>query len=261
MGDDPQFGISRKGQSCGAIAMVAIALTLPTSATAFERCPGKAIVRPAANATPLPVPASRAPCTQGYRLQASPTLAFWRCDDGGNGAMSSAAILVEQNGRVRDTFSDAVSAGALSSWHLIGADLDGSGRNTWIVATWNAQSQGLGINSWTLHMFTPYGRLITKTSGIGDWSPDLVVKAANNTAGCAVGLARYVGNSQGQTSWRVQFHRTTRTRLVREQGRTTYVRRLTTTFQQERAAWFSQPGFVTEGDPKTWLMQARPLRD
>jgi hypothetical protein len=234
-------------------------------APVVQPCASKLVLRPAPGTEPQAVPANRAGCTQGYRIEARPGLAFWRCDDAGAGTMradtaAAAAVLVEQDGRIVRHVDDEAQGGGLASWMVVGADLDGSGQRSWAVTTWTGQSQGIGVHSWSMSISDPSGRPVTSRTDIADWSPDLVVQAVGQQRGCAIGTSAYVSGRGGQTLWRVSFSRIVGGRWVAEPGRPDFERRYTQAFQRQRTAWFERPGFQTEGDPITWLAGASAVR-
>jgi hypothetical protein len=245
------------------LAMVPLAANAQAAWT--SPCASKQVLRPTGAQQPRPALPNQAGCTRGYRIEARPGLAFWRCDDDGAGTMNldnaaASAILVEQDGRIVQSFADEAQGGGLDTWMVVGADLDGSGQRSWTIAAWNSQSQGMGINTWSLHVVDPGGRHAGSLPDIADWSPDLIVRASGAARGCTLATSRFTDGASGAMTWIVGFKRLVGGRLAAEPGRATLQRRYDRAFERERTAWFSRPGFNPQGNPIAWLAPATPVR-
>lgn len=184
-------------------------------------------------------------------------LAFWRCQVTPEG---EGAILVERLGAMSSHLADQIGVGEVAAWHVVGADLDGSGNRSWVVATWNGQTQGLGVNYWTLFIFRPDGTYLNTTTEVADWSPTLVVKASGSQRGCAIGIPTLIQSRQGALIWQVHFNRLRQTTLSPDRGLGTFERRLDARFLAERTTWNARQGFNPEGNPTAWLARARKVQ-
>ncbi len=85
------------------------------------------------------------------------------------------AFLVLKNGKEIFKSKDEVMAGMYETFYSIKADLDGNGKNENIVALWNAQGNGLGVNTWTLYVFDQNWIQKGKAIETRDWGPNSFV--------------------------------------------------------------------------------------
>ena len=209
-----------------------------------------------------PTPPNPVNCVAGVPLVVDDKTTIWRCvidhpeeEDSYIREWSDAVLLV-QEGKWMRAWRDTVMAGRHDAFHVLTADLDADGRPERILATWNAQGNGLGVNHWTVQVFDDDWSLIGQYEDVQDWGPSSVVMAPPFRAGCDLALSQYVEAADtGTTELQVRFARMVAGRMVRASDRAPLHRRLTTAFEQERVKHYERDGSGVEGDITAWLQR------
>ena len=209
-----------------------------------------------------PTPPNPVNCVAGVPLMVDDKTTIWRCvmdhPDGEDSYIRewSDAILLVQEEKWTRAWRDTVMAGRHDAFHVVTADLDADGRLERILATWNAQGNGLGVNHWTVQVFDGDWSLIGQYEDVQDWGPSSVVMAPPFRAGCDLALSQYVeAANTGVTELQVRFARVVAGRMVRASDREPLHQRLTTAFEQERVKHFERDGSGLEGDITAWLQR------
>ena len=218
------------------------------------------------------VPANASNCNWGVALMADARTTLWRCiveyPDGVQApedAPSHALLLIRSDLPVQ-SFPDSVMAGALDAWRLFDVDLDGDGRREHVVALWNGQGNGLGINAWTLRIFSPDWQQLGERENVLDWGESGIVAASPGRRGCDIAITDYVDDAhQGATGYQARFVTVRDGRLIDVPQRGALYRRLTDSFQHVRrardAAMNDGDGpLVIGSDVAAWLAPAVVLR-
>lgn len=207
-----------------------------------------------------PTPPNPVNCVAGVPLMVDDKTTIWRCViDHPEGEDSyirewSDAILLVQEGKWTRAWRDTVMAGRYDAFQVLTADLDADGRPERILATWNAQGNGLGVSHWTVQIFDGDWSLIGQYEDVQDWGPSSVVTAPPFRAGCDLALSEYVEAADtGIMELQVRFARMVAGRMVRASDRAPLHKRLTTAFEQERVRHYERDGRGLEGDIAAWL--------
>ncbi|OJU10264.1 MAG: hypothetical protein BGN86_16905 [Caulobacterales bacterium 68-7] len=252
-----------------------IALTLaPLSAFAAPLVPCKAtVVRP----DPAPpagqgiegyrkAPANSVGCLFGARLRAEAGVELWRClvDNGDAASRDDAwshAFLLVRPGKPVQAFKDELMAGEMGAFHLLPVDLDGDGRRENVVALWNSQGTGLGVNRWTVRVFDKDWKLLGQRDEVTDWGPSNLVTAPAGRKGCDLAVTAFVedaGPPREGIALEARFLRLRAGRLVDAADRKPVRRRFTYAFQRQRAQHSRaregrKDGGLYDGDIVAWL--------
>ena len=256
-------------------AFVLLAGFLPGEAMAQLRaCRPAAIARPVAPAganlgTPMlePVPANPVQCRQGVSLRIDETT-IWRCQaippDGEDLAEDAPeyAFLIERPGHDLQVLPDDLMAGRHRSFDVITIDLDGDGTPERVLAAWNGQGNGLGVNRWTIRVFDGDWKLIATLPDVSDWGDTSLVRAPAGRRGCDIAATSFVDsvNRQGVAgiSFQARFHRLANGRLEEATDRPALARRYTFAFERQRTRHFDRSEAQEKGDIAAWLARARP---
>lgn len=256
-------------------ALVLLAGFLPAEAMAQLRaCRPSAAVRPVAPAgsnldAPAleSVPTNPVQCRSGVSLKIDDTV-VWRCqaippddEDLPEGAPEY-AFLIERPGRPLQVLPDSLMAGRLRSFDVITIDLDGDGTPERVLAAWNGQSNGLGVNRWTIRVFDGDWKLIATLPDVSDWGDSSLVRAPAGRRGCDIAATSFVDsvNRQGVAgiSFQARFHRLANGRLEEAADRPALARRYTFAFERQRTRHFDRSEAQEKGDIVAWLATARP---
>lgn len=214
-----------------------------------------------------PTPPNVVDCVSGVPLTVEEGATFWRCvaetpdgEEPAEDAWTNALLLMRTDEWTR-AWPDDVMAGRYDAFHVIEADLDADGNRERIVATWNAQGNGLGIHHWTVRVFTHEWDVIGQYDDVHDWGPTSVVQAPEDRAGCDLVITRYAEADPDRPGPMVLEARFTRMRfgvMVNANDRERLRIPLTAAFQRQRDAYFERPENDVEGDVTTWLGSDRP---
>lgn len=215
-----------------------------------------------------PAPPNVLHCVSGVPLTVEPGATLWRCavetldeqelmPDGWTDA-----LLLVREGEWTRAWQESVMAGRYDAFHVATVDLDADGSSERIVGTWNAQGNGLGINHWTIRVFSQEWDLIGVYQDVQDWGPSSIVRSPPHRAGCDLAITRYVegGDAEqgGSTMLEVRFALMTAGRMVNATDRERLLKRLTTAFQRQREAHFERSDNGVEGDIAAWLEDPHP---
>jgi hypothetical protein len=238
------------------------ALAFPAAVGAMASCSDVRLLRPPAAATALEqVPANPAGCTLGRRFPVEAGVTLWRClVEAPGGArpkdLWSHALLVVREGRLTQSYRDTLTAGRFGVWHVLSVDLDADGAEERVVALWNARTNGLGINSWTIHVFSNTWQPLGWYDGVHDWGPSSIVAATPGRAGYDIALTSYEEEGADIVVLEAGFVRLEDGRLIEAADRPHVRRPLDAAFQRERMAHFSRDADRAEGDVAAWLGQS-----
>jgi hypothetical protein len=277
---------------------VAVLALMPFAAGAapWAACPVEEI-RPAAMPEHDPdarfgglpeAPANPVGCLFGLPLQVDAHTVLWRClvdaelqetaldehgelaeyaDDDGRISEGddprrwSHALLVLRDGEPVQAFRDELMAGMFGAWSLRRVDLDGDGRAENLVALWNGQGNGLGVNRWTLRVFSADWTPLDARAGVADWGASSLRAAPAPRPGCDLATTEFVEDTSTGTdgiAFEARFLRLQDGRLVAADDQPPVRRRYTFAFQNQRTAWFEEDEDRLEGDPADWLRGATP---
>jgi hypothetical protein len=256
-------------------AFVLFAGFLPAEAMAQLRaCRPVAVVRPVAptgtsldNPALEPVPANPVQCRQGVSLKVDGAV-IWRCqaippdgEDLPEGAPEY-AFLIERPGQPLQVLPDDLMAGRHRSFDVISVDLDGDGTPERVLAAWNSQGNGLGVNRWTIRVFDRDWKLIATLPDVSDWGDTSIVRASAGRRGCDIAVTSFVDSVDGQgragISFQARFHRLGDGRMEEATDRPALARRYTFAFQRQRTRHFDRTETQEKGDIAAWLASARP---
>ncbi|KFN51030.1 hypothetical protein P873_04600 [Arenimonas composti TR7-09 = DSM 18010] len=168
----------------------------------------------------------------------------------------SYALLLLRNGQPVQAWRDSLMGGRYDAFALHRVDLDGDGVRENLVTLWNAQGNGLGVNHWTLRVFSDDWRLLDSRAGVADWGPGALRAAPAPRGGCDIGVTSWVEDrSTGRDgiALEARFLRLQDGRLVEAADRPPERRRYTFGFQNQRTAWFDADPDRLEGDIAGWL--------
>lgn len=258
----PLFREAMRGRTALRYFLPAVLVGTMTSlatASGLAPCAGVHLMRPPAAAKALePVPANPAGCTLGHRFPVEAGVTLWRClVVAQNGAESrglwSHALLVMREGQPVHSYRDTLADGRFDAWHVLGVDLDDDGAEERIVALWNRQEKGSGINAWTIHVFSNTWQPLGWFDEVFDWGPSSIVAAMPGRAGCNIALTSYEQEGSGTVALEAAFIRLEDGRLVEATDRPPVCRPLDVEFQRERTAHFSRDENRAEGDIAAWL--------
>lgn len=246
-------------------AFIIFSLLASTSAHAYEMkaCANIKIEKPivAAHADDdfntylKDVPKNSANCDKGIAIENGDTQ-IWRCRIDYENPYKDweSAFLIFKNGKEIFKAKDEVLAGMYETFYSISADLDGNGKSENIVALWNSQGNGLGVNTWTLYVFDHQWRQKGKAIETRDWGPNSFVKAKK---GCEVLLTDWAedfSKKPSGTGYRGVFYSFTNNGLSKSKSRPILMRRLYDSFDIERGE-FREASEENQyiGDPIGWL--------
>ena len=224
------------------------------------------------------VPTNQTGCVHGLRLSAGPNFTIWRCqvvlpeDKEFAVGQSEHAFLIQHKDKPMQELGDDVMAGAYHNFELIKIDLDGNGQSENILAAWNGQSNGLGVNWWTINVFDAQWKLLKRFNEVADWGDSNLVAAPSGRRGCDIAITSYRESLnlgiRGKLALRADFFRLSgpaqAPTLTQASDRPTIERRLTNSFMQQRGAWFSQGEdkdvWQWRGDIASWLSHPSSVR-
>lgn len=262
-------------------AATALALTATTAHAQLAPCKPASVFRPPESrqldTDPMgllkPAPKNSANCTLGARFTPEPGVTLWRClieypedVDPPEDAWDH-ATLIQQDGKPMQVFQDDIMAGRYKAFHVIRADLDGDGSDERVLALWNSAGNGMGINGWTIHVFTNTWTPIARIDNVLDWGRSSVVAAPKGRKGCDLAITDWVEsrNAKGVdgVSLKATFHRLANGKLEPATDRPALQRRYTFAFQKQRTQRYdtvADTDAQDEGDVATWLSHASTTR-
>ncbi len=260
-----------------AIVLAAIFFATPALTEALRPCRPDAIWRPARSieGTPAserlrPTPSNPIGCVHGISFAPLPELRLWRCQivppEGQDLAEGSSehALLISFRHQPWQALPDEVMAGRYRSFEIISIDLDGDGDSEHVLATWNSQGNGLGINRWTVRIFSSDWRLMSTHREVLEWSPRNLVLAPASRRGCDLTLTSFIESrdSRGREgiSLEARFLRFDGGEMLPADDRATITRRYDRRFEAERNAHYRRTGYQESGDVLRWLSHPDAVR-
>lgn len=201
------------------------------------------------------VPKNSANCNKGIVIE-NGDIQVWRCRIDYENPYKDweSAFLVFKNGKEIFKAKDEVMAGMYETFYSIKVDLDGNGKSENIVALWNSQGNGLGVNSWTLYLFDNAWNQKGKPIQTRDWGPSSFVA---NKKGCDILLTDWAEDFSKKTpgaGYKGVFYSYHGKNLVKSENRPVLMRRLLDSFDVERGDFreaSEENQFI--GDPIKWL--------
>ncbi|PTM49910.1 hypothetical protein [Phreatobacter oligotrophus] len=256
-----------------AAVIAAICTVGPALAEGLRPCRPEAIWRPARVASGerlSPAPANTAGCIQGAELPPDPQLRLWRCpvdpSEGHKLTADGAVILLSYRGQPWQALPDEVSADGYLGLDIATVDLDGDGDGAAerVLATWNSQSNGLGINRWTVRVFTADWLLVSTYEDVAEWSVRNLVRAPPPRKGCDLALTRFAeqdGTSANPgMALQARFLRFEGRQMQPADDRPVLTRRYDRRFEAERNKHYRRSRSQDRGDILRWLSHADVVR-
>lgn len=201
------------------------------------------------------IPKNSANCNKGMMINVGDAQ-IWRCRIDYENPYDDweSAFLIFKNGKEIFKAKDEVLAGMYETFYSISADLDGNGKSENIVALWNSQGNGLGVNTWTLYVFDNQWRQKGKAIETRDWGPNSFVKAKKGCDTLITDWAEDFSKKPSGTGYRGVFYSFTNNGLSKSKGRPILMRRLYDSFDIERGE-FREASEENQyiGDPIGWL--------
>ena len=260
----------------GQICMQVPALAAPL----LEACAGATYATPAASPTAnadeaglFPVPSNQLGCVRGVSVRADANTTIWRCQvelaegvefrDG----QPQAGFLVQRSNRIILELPDELMASAYHRFDAINVDLDQDGNREHILAAWNAESNGMGVHSWTIYVFDANWHLAKRFDNVSDWGRSSLVKAPASRRGCDLAITSFqdaparAANSGGLVL-RARFYgvipragtqRTANLTIDEVRDRPTLERRYMRSLEKQRTTWFSREVGSWRGNVADWL--------
>ena len=250
---------------------VLLALAPQPVLAAWRTCQPQAVARPAPlpGGEPVLVPQNTIGCRHGTSLRVGDAT-VWRCqvvppDDGDlpEGTPPYAFMIDRpgQGGQIeRQVLPDDLMAGRYGAFEVLTVDLDGDGRAERVLAAWNSQGNGLGVNRWTIRVFDPDWKVLGQLDDVSDWGDSSLVRAPRGRRGCDIAATTFVDsvNRRGVAgiSFRARFHRLAGGRMEIATDRPMRQRRYDFAFERQRTAHFRRDDNQEKGDPGAWLARA-----
>lgn len=157
----------------GSLAVL-MGLALPGSALAqIVPCPTPAVSRP--DPAVVAAPANAVGCERGVGLTVG-TADLFRCqvmpapgqDDIPEGSPEY-VFLLDRPRHDRVVLPDSLMAGRFDAYEVLTVDLDVDGQPEHVLAAWNAQGNGIGVNQWTIRVFDADWNVIATFDDVADW--------------------------------------------------------------------------------------------
>lgn len=254
---------------------LAMFLAAPGFAVAQTRvCEAVAIARPEASSE-MVAPNNVQGCEMGVPL-VTPDVSLFRCQvlpgDGEPDIPEGSpeyVILLDRTGRERVVLPDDLMAGRFDGFEVLTTDMDGDHRPEHVLAAWNGQGNGLGVNRWTVRVFDHDWSLLSTFNDVADWGVNSLVSAPSGRAGCDLAITDFIedrGPGRGPgLAFQAKFYRVVQGVVRVAEDRPTLSRRYTFSFQRQRTAWLEAHPYA--GDVVSWLSrpgtqaQSLPLAD
>lgn len=246
------------------VASLLVAIVVaPQASAALSACRGMTFVRPNSADVPGAVPDNPIGCRHGISFKPEDGVTLWRCqvlppdgqDDLPEGT-SDYAFLIERPGQPMQVLPDQLMAGRYAAFSLARVDLDGDGTAERVLAAWNAQGNGLGVNGWTIRVFDASWRLLREFDQVSEWGDGSILAAPKGRKGCDLAITAFVDskNRRGQSgiSFQARFFGLKDGRVAETADRPAIERRYDFAFQRQRGAR-SRRGDDMTGDVVAWL--------
>ncbi len=228
------------------LSLTVLLLFVPGIASAqIEVCDAVVVSRPELE-SPVTAPERERLCASGVALRLSGASVL-RCRVmAGDGeadlpdGMPDYVILVDRPGRDRLVLPDRVMAERFGAFEVYTTDLDGDGAAEQILAAWNTEGIGLGINRWTIRVFDRDWTLLSTFEDVADWSPENLVAAPHARPGCDLAITDFVDDLDTRRgeglAFRAHFYRLVAGQMIEAMDRPTLSRRYTLAFEAQRTA-------------------------
>lgn len=256
--------------AAAALALLIGLLSTVAAKAALTPCRDADFARPAGNrhdTSLTATPRNGLGCLQGVFVAAGEGTRLWRCAvrfPEGQEIPEDApehGFLLERRGHDLIELPDTLMAGRLRSFDLISIDLDGDGVRERVLAAWNSQGNGIGVNSWTIRIFSSDWTLLRRFDEVLDWGDHNLVAAPRGRRGCDIAVTDFVQswNRQGRegVSFKARFFALTNAGLVPAADRPTLQRRYDRSFERQRSALFERSeersASEVKGDLTRWL--------
>lgn len=250
-----------------ATALLGGLIVASEASATLRACRAAAVSRPppmAKGAEPALVPENPAGCRHGLSFSPEPGVTLRRCqvvpkegeDDLPEGSPDY-AFLIERPGRPMQVHRDELMAGRFSAFTVARVDLDGDGREERVLAAWNSQGNGLGVNSWTIRVFDSEWRLLHTFDDVSEWADTSIVAAPKGRRGCDLAITSFVAsvNRHGVEgiSFQARFFGLKDGKVAEAADRPAVERRYDFAFERERGRHFRRSEDTLQGDATTWL--------
>lgn len=252
----------RQARLGAAVGLILPGLVLPGWAVAqIAPCPTSVAGRPAP--VVVPAPPNAVGCERGVGFKVGTTDLF-RCqvmpapgqDDIPEGSPEY-VFLLDRPGHDRVVLPDSLMAGRFEAYEVLTVDLDVDGRPEHVLAAWNAQGNGIGVNRWTIRVFAPDWTPIATFEDVADWGDSSLVAAPDGRPGCDLAVTGFVDHVDARgrpgIAFRARFHRLQEQRMIPAADRPALTRRYDFAFQRERIAHFQRHDEPITGDAAAWL--------
>ena len=248
-------------------ALLAGLLVAPNAWAALSACRGIAFARPTApakGAEPALVPANPIGCRHGISFSPEPGVTLWRCQvvpaEGEADIPEDSpeyAFLIERPGEPMRVIHDQLMGGRYAAFSVARVDLDGDGREERVLAAWNGQGNGLGVNGWTIRVFDSSWTLLREFAEVSEWGDGSIVAAPKGRRGCDLAVTRFVEsvNGKGVTgiSFQARFFGLRDGKVEEAADRPAIERRYDFAFERQRSGRYRRDEDGTTGDVVAWL--------
>lgn len=247
------------------ICFIVMAALFANNANAYElnKCPNVMVSKPIVaehsdedfNDYLLNTPANSANCNKGIKIEIEGAQ-IWRCRIDYDKPYKDweSAFLIIKNGKEIFKAKDDLMAGMYETFYSIKADLNADGKSENIIALWNAQGNGMGVNTWTLYTFDNAWKQKGKAIETRDWGPNSFVKTKN---GCDIIISDWAEDFSKKPSgagYKGVFYSYGSNGFTKAKGKPILMRRLYDSFDIERGE-FREKSDENQyiGDPIGWL--------
>lgn len=213
--------------------------------------------------SPIPAPANDVGCERGLRLEVG-NVSLFRCqavpaegeEDIPEGSPEY-AFLLDRPRQPRTILPDDLMAGRYDAFDVHVTELNGDRRVEYVLAAWNGQGNGIGINRWTIRVFDDAWTLLATYENVSDWGDSSIVAAPPSRAGCDLAITSFVDDIDARgrrgVAFQARFHRLEDGKMVEADDRPILTRRYTFAFQDQRTAHFQTDDEPIKGDVAAWL--------
>ncbi len=176
-----------------------------------------------------------------------------------DGTLGINRLIVKKHGgrtQVVDAQNQSPTLNAMSMYEV---DLGDSRSREYVLALWDSQSNGMGINNWTLVVLTSELQHLETIPNVADFGLNNFVRSPN---GCALAITSFAQGVRASepNAWyfKARFTRLRGGNIVRAEGIAPRQRRYTGAFERQRIASFDRrSGFPKSGNAVVWLNDRR----
>lgn len=255
----------------GARLVLLASLVAPGVAeAALQSCRTASFARPAPardDAALAQTPANTMRCTAGVFVAMDEATRLWRCaasfedDQDIPEDAPEHAFLLERRGHALAEMPDTLMAGRLRSFDVITVDLDGDGSREYVLAAWNTQGNGIGINSWTVRVFAADWTLLRQFDEVLDWGDNNLVAAPKGRRGCDIAITSFIDSVNRKSvpgvSFEARFFALKAGTMAPADDRPVLQRRYDRAFERQRTRLFERSedsgDAEIKGDLRRWL--------